>query len=1047
MSLLEFKFEGHDYCIANIYAPNVDNTDYLEKLFRDMYGRGKDDFLILAGDWNTVLDNELDKLGGNPQHSNRKCQALLNTSMNELGLHDPFRLHNGSDRKYTHFNKRCKTASRLDFFLVDNNVINFKVCSSTITHGFRSDHSYVQLELQGNKIERGRGYWKLNNSLISDPEYNTGVRNIISNTLAENFDSWGGLWDVIKFKIKDFSIRAGKKKKKVNNERKIRIENKISDLKNDIKNRNNDQQALDELFVQLHNAQNQLNSIISDEIKGIITRSRIQWVEEGERSTKYFMGLEKASQKKKSITKLMDESRNILTTQEDISEHVVTFYQSLFSSKQPNARCIEDYLKDSKLDEIDQDLKKELDNPIHVDELDAVVKALKVNKSPGWDGLTSEFYKEFWSCARPILVNVINESVANKILPPSMRIGVITLIPKPKPPPELNYIKNWRPITLLNNDYKIIAHVIKNRLLRSIPTLISKSQSGFQAGKSTNDNLILMYLVLEHFNNNPEDEGLLVQVDYEKAFDSVEHSFLYASMKHMGFGNNIIDLVKLIFQGCLSYANVNGHLSTPIYIGRGLHQGSPLSPILFLIVAQVFTKNITNNSDIRGISVEGVELLHSLFADDTDLFLEASESVIAAVFHELQLFGRNSGCRFNVGKTRCIPLGKTRSNPSLINRLIELYGSSFVPEDGKFSALGINFCNGDLNCIIQNNYSAKLEKACNLARLWGMRDMTIYGRITLIKTFLLSQFVYLIVPLPKPDNIMVKNINTLLYKFLWGGGRDKIKRETADQPKDAGGLDMVNFESFILGLKVKMLYKLLNNGFEHPWKNIVLKQLEYPGFTNISIEVGAVRDSSRFTKDLLDSYRQWKNKVASCREMTVNECVWGNRVVSGSSGKLWNNVLIDRRVMYLADFLNSEGGLLTYDELRYKHNIRHSLFSKNDYVTIKMVLRRYHTPSNCHKSLNNIDASTSLTVFYVEGALTPCNAESKHIRHMMVVKVPKFDSAQLKDWSGHCRLQSSGNIELDWCSIFRNLYNITNHFKLVQHQYKIIMKIATCKYS
>ena len=95
------------------------------------------------------------------------------------------------------------------------------------------------------------------------------------------------------------------------------------------KNRNNDQQALDELFVQLHNAQNQLNSIISDEIKGIITRSRIQWVEEGERSTKYFMGLEKASQKNKSITKLMDESRNILTTQEDISEHVVTFYQSL----------------------------------------------------------------------------------------------------------------------------------------------------------------------------------------------------------------------------------------------------------------------------------------------------------------------------------------------------------------------------------------------------------------------------------------------------------------------------------------------------------------------------------------------------------------------------------------------------------------------------------------------------------------------------------------------------------------------------------------------
>ena len=859
----------------------------------------------------------------------------------------------------------------------------------------------------------------------------------------------GCLWDVIKFKIKDFSIRVGKKNKKKRNERKIIIENKISELKNDIKNQNNDQQALDESFVQLHNAQNQLNSIISDEIKGIITRSRVQWVEEGERSTKYFMGLEKASQKKKSITKLVGDSRNVLTTQEDISEHVVSFYQSLFSSKQPNARCIEEYLKDSNLDEIDENLKNELDNPIHEDELDAVVKALKTNKSPGWDGLTSEFYKEFWSCVRPIFVNVIEASIANKILPPSMRIGVITLIPKPKPPPELNYIKNWRPITLLNNDYKIIAHVIKNRLLQTVPCLISRSQSGFQSGKSTNDNLILMYLVLEYYTNNPDDEGLLVQVDYEKAFDSVEHSFLYATMKHMGFGNNLIVLVKLIFQGCLSYVNINGHLSAPIYIGRGLHQGSPLSPVLFLIVAQVFTKNLTNNSDVRGISVEGVGLLQSLFADDTDLFLEASESVIAAVFQELKLFGRNSGCKFNVDKTRCIPLGKARSNPSLMNRLIELYGPSFVPENGNFSALGINFCNGDLNSIIQNNYAAKLEKASNLAKLWGMRDMTIYGRITLIKTFLLSQFVYLIVPLPKPDNIMIKNINTLLYKFLWGGGRDKIKRVTADQPKEAGGLDMVNFESFIIGLKVKMIYKLLNNKFEHPWKNIVLKQLQYPGFTNISIEVGAVKESSRFTKDLLDSYCQWKNKVAICRDRTVNECVWGNRVVSGSSGKLWNKVLIDSRVMYLADFLNSEGGLLTYDELRYKHNIRPSLFTKSDYVNIKLVLRRYHTPSNYCKSLNNIDTSTNISVFYGEGSSSPYNVDSKHIRDMMVVRLQKFDCAQLKDWSDKCRVQSSGNsnTEIDWCCIFKNLYKITNHFKLVQHQYKIFMKIATCKYS
>ena len=99
-----------------------------------------------------------------------------------------------------------------------------------------------------------------------------------------------------------------------------------------------------------------------------------------------------------------------------------------------------------------------------------------------------------------------------------------------------------------------------------------------------------MSLVLENFINNPDKEGLLLQVDFEKAFDSVEHAFLFSTLEAMGIGDYLIKLIKVAFQGCMSYANVNGFLSSPIYLMRGLHQGSPLSPILFLLVAQVFFK-------------------------------------------------------------------------------------------------------------------------------------------------------------------------------------------------------------------------------------------------------------------------------------------------------------------------------------------------------------------------------------------------------------------------------------------------------------------------
>ena len=102
-----------------------------------------------------------------------------------------------------------------------------------------------------------------------------------------------------------------------------------------------------------------------------------------------------------------------------------------------------------------------------------------------------------------------------------------------------------------------------------MPYIISKVhvQSGFQAGKSTCDNLILMYLALEHFNHHPDEEGLLLQVEFEKTFDTVEHRFLFKTLEFLGFGNYLINLVKVAFFGCMMYANVNGHLSAPIYIG------------------------------------------------------------------------------------------------------------------------------------------------------------------------------------------------------------------------------------------------------------------------------------------------------------------------------------------------------------------------------------------------------------------------------------------------------------------------------------------------
>ena len=188
-------------------------------------------------------------------------------------------------------------------------------------------------------------------------------------------------------------------------------------------------------------------------------------------------------------------------------------------------------------------------------------------------------------------------------------------------------------------------------------------------------------------------------------------------------------MIKVAFSGCSSMILINGHLSEPVYLMRGLHQGSPLSPILFLLVGQMFTSRCVQNEIIKGLCIEGVEVKLSLFADDTDSFLEG-EAGIEELFKELDAFGKVSGCRCNKDKTVCVPLGKAKSKNH--NNIKNLLGESSVVNG--FTALGVSFDNESLRNIVNTNYESKLEKADDWVKKWSRRYLTIYGKITIVKT-------------------------------------------------------------------------------------------------------------------------------------------------------------------------------------------------------------------------------------------------------------------------------------------------------------------------
>ena len=200
-TLVDVESGGTVFGIINVYCPNSDDTSFLNSVFLEACSTTKSDNLIFAGDWNTVLNNNLDKAGGAAVHNNVNCQTLLNNIMGDWGFSDVFRLNNPAARLYTHFDKQHSTHTRLDFFLVDDKLVNLPVCSSNISHGFSSDHSYVSLNLQGNPLSHGRGYWKFNNSHLYSEEFTQEVREIIKDTVSGSYDSFNGLWDTIKYRL------------------------------------------------------------------------------------------------------------------------------------------------------------------------------------------------------------------------------------------------------------------------------------------------------------------------------------------------------------------------------------------------------------------------------------------------------------------------------------------------------------------------------------------------------------------------------------------------------------------------------------------------------------------------------------------------------------------------------------------------------------------------------------------------------------------------------------------------------------------------------
>lgn len=220
---------------------------------------------------------------------------------------------------------------------------------------------------------------------------------------------------------------------------------------------------------------------------------------------------------------------------------------------------------------------------------------MKNSKSPGIGSLTSEFLKHFWVDIRKLLYKAFLECIQKSSLSPTMKTGLINLLHKPKK--DLLMLDNWRPVTLLCNDYKLLALVYANRLKQILGKLVEEYQSAFIKGRYIHNHIRLILDMIDYQSYIKSDSFVLF-IDFFKAFDTVEHKFIFTVLKKFGFGEGFCKVIKMFYNYIYSYISLNPGMTPKIRILCGIRQGCPISPKLLILCTQILAYLIVNHPRI-----------------------------------------------------------------------------------------------------------------------------------------------------------------------------------------------------------------------------------------------------------------------------------------------------------------------------------------------------------------------------------------------------------------------------------------------------------------
>lgn len=522
--------------------------------------------------------------------------------------------------------------------------------------------------------------------------------------------------------------------------------------------------------------------------------------------------------------------------------HILLQQQDTPESPEAHEKAIQDALQFIP-NTLSAEESQSLDKTVTLEDLANTLKLTKSDSSPGADGLPYEFWKHFHDRATnpkrreaeapkttdPLLILEAafrDIEVSGYCTLANLNEGLLCPIHK-KGPKDLP--QNYRPITLLNTDYKLYTKWKSLLLASVISNLVPDDQTGFIPKRSIFDNVALARTVIAHGEAFKDNDGCIVLLDQEKAYDKIDLDYLWKVVRAYNIPEQWIQPVEALYAESSSRVILNGVLSQPFTVHRGVRQGDPLSCLLFVLAIDPLAEML-RRSELRGIdSPDGANrLIANLFADDTTVFLHSSDS-FAALEHILQCWCKASRARFNIAKTSIVPFGSPDYRQRVIttrrlNRNSPPIAQSIeIVKDGDATRLlGGRIGNKLSPDTIWNPTLNKLETRM---AFWSARDR--YPDLWMRKMF--SDWLpagmtqYLAACQDMPPSI-IKRVNRLQISFIWKGAtHHTVNEETLYRPKTEGGMGIISLGSRITAIHIMRLKAWLAAEKRPRWATFAIK--------------------------------------------------------------------------------------------------------------------------------------------------------------------------------------------------------------------------------